>query len=89
MDGWVSELWEGMHEEQQAELPQLGTQQPWIYNSERKAILQAEFDAIFAHLYGPNTEDLRHNPRSRRYLWQRLHQRDLPCAKRQRDTPVR
>ena len=58
MDGWVSELWEGMHEEQQAELPQLGTQQPWIYNSERKAILQAEFDAIFAHR--PNTEVLRH-----------------------------
>jgi hypothetical protein len=31
MDGWVSELWEEMNEEQRAELPQLGTQQPWIY----------------------------------------------------------
>ena len=27
---------------------------------ERRAILQAELDAIFAHLYGLNTEDLRY-----------------------------
>ncbi len=60
MDGWASELWEEMNEEQRAELPQLGTQQPWIYNPERRAILQAELDAIFAHLYGLNTEDLRY-----------------------------
>lgn len=58
MDGWASELWDEMNEEQRAELPQLGTQQPWIYNPERRAILQAELDAIFAHLYGLNTEDL-------------------------------
>ena len=60
MDGWASELWEEMNEEQRAELPQLGTQQPWIYNPERRAVLQAELDAIFAHLYGLNTEDLRY-----------------------------
>ena len=60
MDDWASELWEKMNEEQRAELPQLGAQQPWIYNPERKAILQAELDAIFAHLYGLNTEDLRY-----------------------------
>ena len=60
MDGWASELWDEMNEEQRAELPQLGTQQPWIYNPERRAILQAELDAIFAHLYGLNTEDLRY-----------------------------
>lgn len=60
MDGWASELWEEMNEEQRAELPQLGAQQPWIYNPERRAILQAELDAIFAHLYGLNTEDLRY-----------------------------
>lgn len=60
MDGWVSELWEEMNEEQRAELPQLGAQQPWIYNPELRAILQAELDAIFAHLYGLNTEDLRY-----------------------------
>ena len=60
MDGWASELWDEMNEEQRAELPQLGTQQPWIYNPERRAILQAELDTIFAHLYGLNTEDLRY-----------------------------
>lgn len=58
MDGWASELWEEMNEVQRMELPQLGNQQPWIYNPERRAILQAELDAIFAHLYGLNTEDL-------------------------------
>lgn len=60
MDGWASELWEEMSEEQRAALPQLGAQQPWVYNPERRAILQAELDAIFAHLYGLNTEDLRY-----------------------------
>ena len=60
MDGWALELWEEMSEEQRSELPQLGNQQPWIYNPERRAILQAELDAIFAHLYGLNTEDLRY-----------------------------
>ena len=60
MDGWASELWEEMSEEQRSELPQLGNQQPWIYNPERRAILQAELDAIFAHLYDLNTEDLRY-----------------------------
>ena len=54
----ASELWDEMNEEQRSELPQLGNQQPWIYNPERRAILQAELDAIFAHLYGLNTEDL-------------------------------
>lgn len=60
MDGWASELWEEMSEEQRSELPQLGNLQPWMYNPERRAILQAELDAIFAHLYGLNTEDLRY-----------------------------
>ena len=60
IDGWALELWEEMSEEQRSELPQLGNQQPWIYNPERRAILQAELDAIFAHLYGLNTEDLRY-----------------------------
>lgn len=60
MDGWASELWDEMNEEQRSELPQLGAQQPWIYDPERRAILQAELDAIFAHLYGLNTEDLRY-----------------------------
>ena len=58
MDGWAEELWEEMSEEQRAALPQLGAHQPWVYNPERRAILQAELDAIFAHLYGLDTEDL-------------------------------
>ena len=60
MDGWASELWEEMSEEQRAALPQLGAQQPWIYNPDRRALLQAELDAIFAHLYGLTTDDLRY-----------------------------
>ena len=60
MDGWAEELWEEMSEEQRSELPQLGAHQPWVYNPERRATLQAELDAIFAHLYGLNTEDLRY-----------------------------
>ena len=31
-----------------------------IKNPERRAVLQAELDAIFAHLYGLNTENLRY-----------------------------
>ena len=60
MDGWVSELWDEMIEKQRTELPQLGAQQPWIYNPERRAILQAELDAIIAHFYGLNSENLRY-----------------------------
>ena len=60
LDGWAKELYEELTDEQKLELPQLGEQQPWIYNPERRALLQAELDAIFAHLYGLSTEDLRY-----------------------------
>lgn len=60
LDGWAEELWEEMSKEQRAELPQLGNRQPWIFNPERRARLQADLDAIFAHLYGLSTEDLRY-----------------------------
>lgn len=60
LDGWAEELWEEMNDEQRAELPQLGNKQPWIFNPDRRALLQAELDAIFAHLYGLTTEDLRY-----------------------------
>lgn len=60
LDGWAEELWAEMNDEQRAELPQLGDKQPWIFNPDRRAVLQAELDAIFAHLYGLNTEDLRY-----------------------------
>lgn len=60
LDGWAEELWEEMTDEQRAELPQLGNKQPWIFNPDRRALLQAELDAIFAHFYGLTTEDLRY-----------------------------
>ena len=60
LDGWAEELWEEMTEEQRAELPQLGNKQPWTFNPDRRALLQAELDAIFAYLYGLTTEDLRY-----------------------------
>ena len=60
LDGWAEELWEEMNDEQRAELPQLGDKQPWTFNPDRRALLQAELDAIFAHLYGLTTEDLRY-----------------------------
>ena len=60
MDGWAEELWDEMSEDQRAELPQIGRQEPWTYDPDRRATLQAELDAIFAHLYGLTTEDLRY-----------------------------
>ena len=42
------------------QLPQLGEKEPWIFDPDRRAVLQAELDAIFAHLYGLNTEELRY-----------------------------
>lgn len=60
LDGWAEELWEELTPEQRAELPQLGDKEPFIYNPEKRAVWQAELDAIFAHLYGLTTEDLRY-----------------------------
>ena len=60
LDGWAEELWEEMNNEQRAELPQIGRQEPWFYDPDRRALLQAELDAIFAHLYGLSTEDLKY-----------------------------
>ncbi len=34
--------------------------QPYIYNEDRRATAQAELDAIFVHLYGLTTEELRY-----------------------------
>mgnify|MGYP006988841936 CR=1 FL=1 len=48
------------YEEQKKELTRLGDKNPFIYDPDRRAILQAELDAIFAYLYGLNTEDLRY-----------------------------
>ena len=40
--------------------PAFSLMQPYIYNEQRRAIAQAELDAIFAHLYGLSTEDVRY-----------------------------
>ena len=60
MDCWAEELWEEMTEEQRKELTPLGEKRPWVFDPDRRAVLQAELDAIFAHLYGLNTEELRY-----------------------------
>ena len=40
--------------------PDFSLMSPYIYNEERRAVAQAELDAIFAHLYGLTTEELRY-----------------------------
>lgn len=42
----------------QLAIPNFNDMQPYIYNEERRAVAQAELDAIFAHLYGLTTEEL-------------------------------
>lgn len=60
LDGWAEELWNELSEEQKIELPELGAKEPFIYDPDKRAVLQAELDAIFAHLYGLSTEDLKY-----------------------------
>lgn len=60
LDGWAEELYEELTDEQKKELPQLGSKTPWTFDPDRRAVLQAELDAIIAHLYGLSTEDLRY-----------------------------
>lgn len=40
--------------------PDFSLMLPYIYNEERRAVAQADLDAIFAHLYGLTTEELRY-----------------------------
>ena len=54
LDGWMEELQEECPEEY--DLPE----EPIIWDEGQRAVWQAELDAIFAHLYGLTTEDLRH-----------------------------
>jgi len=60
LDGWAKELWEELSDEQRNEIPELGRLEPYVYDEENRQMLQSELDAIFAHLYGLNTEDLRY-----------------------------
>ena len=52
LDGWAEELYDELTDEQKLELPRLGEKKPFIYDPERRAVLQAELDAIIGHLYG-------------------------------------
>lgn len=60
MDDWAEELWEEMTDEQREEMPNVGSKEPFIFDPERRAILQAELDAIVAHLFGLTTDELRY-----------------------------
>ncbi len=60
LDGWAQELYDELTDEQKLELPQLGEKKPFIFDPDRRAVLQAELDAIIGHLYGLNTEDMRY-----------------------------
>lgn len=60
MDAWAEELWAEMTEEQRAEMPQVGRKEPFIFDPDRRAVIQAELDAIVAHLFRLTTEDLRY-----------------------------
>lgn len=54
LDGWMEELREECPEEYN--LPE----EPVIWDERQRAVWQAELDAIFAHLYGLTTENLRY-----------------------------
>ena len=60
LDKWAEELWEELDEQQRMELPQLGNKKCFVYDMDRRAIVQAELDAIIAHLYELTTEELRY-----------------------------
>lgn len=60
MDAWAEELWEEMTDEQRNEIPNIGKKEPFIFDPDRRAVLQAELDAIVAHLYGLTTDELRY-----------------------------
>lgn len=60
LDDWAKELWDDLDSTQKKECPQLGSLSPFVFNEQERVALQAELDAIFAHLYGLNTEDLKY-----------------------------
>lgn len=60
MDAWAEELWKDMTDEQRSEMPNVGRKEPYIFDPDRRTVLQAELDAIVAHLYGLTTDELRY-----------------------------
>lgn len=41
MDAWAEELWEEMTDEQRVEMPNVCRKEPFIFDPDRRAILQA------------------------------------------------
>ncbi len=76
LDGWAEELWEEMDDDMRSIVlrrleacnglhidavnPKRESLVPFRYQEDRRAKVQAELDAIFAHLYGLTTENLRY-----------------------------
>lgn len=61
MDDFAKELSELLSDEQNEALGgRLLRQDPWIFNEPRRAVVQAELDAIVAKLYGLNDEEIRY-----------------------------
>ena len=60
LDDWAKEVWDNLDQNLKKYLSQLNECKPFPYDSNRRSILQAELDAIFAKLYKLSTDDLRY-----------------------------
>ncbi len=60
LDDWAQELWEELDDTQKEELHQLGEKECFEYDVNKRAIIQAELDAIFAHLFGLTSNELKY-----------------------------
>lgn len=61
MDGFAEKLGAELTDDQNAQLDgRLERKDPWTFNEERRALLMAELDAIFARLYGLNEDELKY-----------------------------
>ena len=60
LDDYVDDLCEELTPLQKQEIPQLEKHEPFVYDMERRSILQSELDAIFAHLFSITTNELRY-----------------------------
>ena len=60
LDEWATEMYQELGDRQKQELHQLEIHSPWPYDIERRAVLKTELDAIYAHLYGLSTDDLKY-----------------------------
>lgn len=58
MDGWAEDIYKELPQEKKCNYEALRDKHPFSYNPKQRQEIQAELDAIFAHLYGLKTEDL-------------------------------